>query len=180
MMGENELVIAHLTTVDLSLRFLVLPQLEAPLAAGIRSVGISAPGPWVGELADRGIEHLALGTSTRGMNLRKDLRAAWDLYRALRRLRPQVLHTHNPKPGLYGRVMGRLAGVPIVVNTVHGLYATPDDPLVKRLVVYGLEACASRFSDLELVQSAEDAALMKRLKLAPTRRVVLLGNGIDL
>lgn len=179
-MTGDALVIAHLTTVDLSLRFLLLPQLEAPLSAGIRSVGISAPGPWVEELAERGIDHLPLRTSTRGIGLRKDLRAAWDLYRALRQLRPQILHTHNPKPGLYGRVVGRLAGVPIVVNTVHGLYAAPDDSLLKRLIVYGLEAWAARFSDLELVQSAEDAALMRRLKLAPARRVVHLGNGIDL
>jgi len=40
-----------------------------------------------------------------------------------------VLHTHNPKPGLYGRIVGRAAHIPIVVNTVHGLYATEDDAL---------------------------------------------------
>ena len=91
-----------------------------------------------------------------------------------------MLHTHNPKPGLYGRIVGRLARVPIVVNTVHGLYATPDDPFARRAIVYALEAFAARFSDAELVQNSEDLALMLRLHLSPRQRTRLLGNGIDL
>ena len=53
------------------------------------------------------------------------------------------MHTHNPKPGLYGRFAARLAGVPAVVNTVHGLYALPEDPFAKRAFVYGLERIAA-------------------------------------
>ncbi len=172
--------VAHLTTVDMSLRYLVMPQLLAVRDAGGEAVGISAPGPWVPELEAAGIRHIPLHSSTRGMDPLADLRAARELWRILRRERFDVLHTHNPKPGLYGRVLGRLAGVPIVVNTVHGLYATPDDPVVKRAVVYGLEAVASRFSDAELVQSPEDLALLKRWRISPRQRTALLGNGVDL
>lgn len=91
-----------------------------------------------------------------------------------------MLHTHTPKPGLYGRVVGRLAGVPAVLNTIHGLYATPDDPFVKRALVYALEAFAARFSDRELVQSAEDFSLVTRARITRLDRTVLLGNGVDL
>ena len=172
--------LAHLTTVDLSLRYLVLPQLAGGVEAGWETIGISAPGEFVPEVEAIGVRHVALPTSSRGWGLRDDLRAARDLWRILRREQVDVLHTHNPKPGLYGRVLGRLAGVPIVVNTVHGLYATEDDPLAKRVVVYALEAIAARFSDAELVQSSEDLALMRRLRISPSHRTFLLGNGIDL
>ena len=172
--------VAHLTTVDLSLRFLVFPQLKSIVANEGDAIGISAPGPWVPELTAAGIRHLPLPTSTRGMAPLADLRAAMELWRILRRERPDILHTHNPKPGLYGRLLGRLAGVPMVVNTVHGLYATPDDPFFKRALVYSLEAIAARFSDAELVQNPEDLALMRKWRMAPAARVSLLGNGIDL
>ncbi|MDJ0953329.1 MAG: GNAT family N-acetyltransferase [Acidimicrobiia bacterium] len=172
--------VAHLTTVDLSLRYLVFPQLAATRDLGIDTIGVSAPGPWVPGLEEDGIRHIPLPASTRGMNVLADLRAAGQLWRVVRRERPDILHTHNPKPGLYGRVLGRLAGVPIVVNTVHGLYATPEDRFLKRLVVYALEAVASRFSHAELVQSAEDVATIERLHLAPAGRVHHLGNGVDL
>jgi len=172
--------VAHLTTVDSSLRFLLFPQLQAVRVAGGTVYGISAPGPWVEGLQHDGVIHLALGSSTRSMDPRADLRAAVELWRLLRHHDIDVLHTHNPKPGLYGRVVGRLAGVPVVVNTVHGLYATPTDGALKRAVVYGLEAVASRFSDAELVQNPEDLELMGRLRLAAAHKLRLLGNGVDL
>ena len=68
--------IAHLTTVDLSLRYLLLPQLTAPLDVGVDSYGISAPGPWVDELEELGIVHEPLNSSTRGVDFRSDLKAA--------------------------------------------------------------------------------------------------------
>jgi glycosyltransferase involved in cell wall biosynthesis/ribosomal protein S18 acetylase RimI-like enzyme len=173
-------VIAHLTTVDLSLRYLLMPQLTKPIELGVDSVGISAAGEWVPELEAAGIRHIELTDSTRGMDLKADLRSATSLWRILRRLRPDVLHTHNPKPGIYGRIVGRLAGVPIVVNTVHGLYALPEDRLAKRIVVYALEWLAARFSDAELCQSVEDFELLRRLRLSPVDKLRHLGNGIDL
>lgn len=171
--------IAHLTTVDMSLRYLLLPQLDEALAHG-ESIGISAPGEHVEFLEARGIRHIPLTASTRGMSLLADLRAARQLWRVLRRERVDILHTHNPKPGVYGRIVGRLAGVPVVVNTVHGLYATTDSSLLKRVIVYTLEWIAARFSDMELVQNPEDVETLRRLRIVPERRLRLLGNGVNL
>jgi glycosyltransferase involved in cell wall biosynthesis len=172
--------VAHLTTVDSTLRYLLLAQLRAARNAGHEVIAISAPGPYVADLEREGITHRALPSSTRSMRPFADVRAALGLWRILHDEQPDVLHTHNPKPGVYGRVVGRLARVPTVVNTVHGLYATPEDRLVKRLGVYTLEAVAARFADAELVQNPEDLALMNRLRIAPRGRARLLGNGVDL
>jgi glycosyltransferase involved in cell wall biosynthesis len=170
--------VAHLTTVDSSLRYLLYPQLTAVRDRGGDIFGISAPGPYADGLAAEGIRHVPLTSSTRSMNPLADVRAAAELWRILRRERPDVLHTHNPKPGLYGRVVGRLARVPIVVNTCHGLYVT--EPGRKRGVLLALEGVAARFSDAELVQSEEDLDLLVRRHAYPRRRTGLLGNGVDL
>ena len=105
--------IAHLTTVDLSLRYLLLAQIDASLAAGDEVIGISARGPDVPFLEARGLRFVG----ARGLDPVDEPAAATSappasLWRTLRRERPDVLHTHNPKPGIYGRVLGRLAGVP--------------------------------------------------------------------
>jgi glycosyltransferase involved in cell wall biosynthesis len=172
--------VAHLTTVDSSLRYLLYPQLTAVRDRGGDSVGISAPGPYAEALAAEGIRHVPLGSSTRSMNPLADARAAVELWRVLRRERPDVLHTHNPKPGLYGRVLGRLAGVPVVVNTCHGLYFTETDPWLKRSLLLVLEGIAARFSHAELVQSEEDLDRLVRRHAYPRTRTRLLGNGVDL
>jgi glycosyltransferase involved in cell wall biosynthesis len=172
--------VVHLTTVDSSLRYLLRPQLTAVRDRGGEAVGVSAPGPDVESLARDGVRHVPLTASTRAMDPLADLRAAAELWRILRRERPDVLHTHNPKPGLYGRVVGRLARVPIVVNTNHGLYVTADHGRLRRTAVLGMEAVAARFSHAELVQNPEDLDLLLRRRVNRRSRTRLLGNGIDL
>ena len=172
-------LVVHLTTTDMSLELLLGPQLEAFAAAGYRVVGVSADGPFVPALRARGIEHVALAHSTRAMAPHRDVLAVAELARVVRRLRPAVLHTHNPKPGLYGRIVGRALRVPAVINTVHGLYALPEDRWAKRAVVYGLERIAAACSHAELVQSPEDLDVLRRLRI-PAERLTLLGNGVDL
>ena len=171
--------IAHLTTVDISLRFLIRPQLVAALEHG-EVLGISAAGEYVEELELLGIRHVSLDSSTRGANPMADVKTMVQFWKILRSERPDILHTHNPKPGVYGRILGRLAGVPIVINTVHGLYATDESPVWKKTVVYGLEYVAARFSDAELVQNPEDVELLRRYRIVPRERLRLLGNGVDL
>ena len=164
----------------MSLRYLLLPQLLAMRDAGWRVTGVSADGEHVEELRDHGIEHVVLNGSTRRSDMRGDVRAAANLRRILQALQPDVLHTHNPKPGVYGRIVGRLSrSVPAVVNTVHGLYAVPEDRFAKRAAVYAAERVAAAFSHVELVQSREDVATLRSLGV-PAGKIRHLGNGVDL
>lgn len=171
--------VVHVTTTDMSLELLLGPQLEALASAGFDVAGASAPGPYVEALARRGIAHHPLAHATRSMDPAEDARALVELVRLFRRLRPTIVHTHNPKPGLYGRIAARVARVPVVVNTVHGLYALPEDPWRKRTVVYGLERLAATCSQAELLQNPEDLPTLRRLRV-PAERLTVLGNGIDL
>ena len=100
--------VVHLTTVDMSLALLLLPQLTAFRDAGYDVVGVSAPGPYVPALEDAGIRHVALERSTRAADVRADLATARKVVQVCRRLRPDIVHTHNPKPGVYGRIAARL------------------------------------------------------------------------
>ena len=172
-------LVLHLTTADISLELLIGPQLSAFIEAGYDVHATSAPGPYVDAVRARGVTFHPLEHSTRSMSLLADLRAAVDFFRLCRELRPDIVHTHNPKPGVYGRIASRLARVPVVVNTVHGLYAQPTDPLPRRIAVYGLERLAAFFSHAELIQNPEDVDVLRRLRIAESK-LRLLGNGIDL
>jgi glycosyltransferase involved in cell wall biosynthesis len=173
--------VVHVTTVDMSLELLLGPQLQAIAAAGYRVVGASAPGSHIGALTRRGIEHVPLAHATRTMAPVEDVRALVELVALFRRTDPTIVHTHTPKAGIYGRLAARLARVPVVVNTVHGLYALPGDPWLKRIAVYAPERLAATCSQAELVASPEDVRTLRRLRV-PGDRLVLLeaGLGIDL
>jgi glycosyltransferase involved in cell wall biosynthesis len=167
------------TTTDISLALLLGHQLRELDRAGYDVVGASAPGPHVDTLHRWGIRHIALRHATRAMAPHRDIAALVELRSLFRMLRPDIVHTHNPKPGIYGRLAARAAGVPAVVNTVHGLYAAPDDRWAKRRMVYAIERFAARSSDAELVQNPEDVQTLLRIGV-PKSKVQLLGNGVDL
>jgi glycosyltransferase involved in cell wall biosynthesis len=179
--GDARPTLVHLTTTDISLDWLLGPQLEAFARAGYDVVGISAvtDRAHVDAIETAGHRHVALRHGTRSMAPHRDAAALGELVGLFRELAPDIVHTHNPKPGLYGRLAARAAGVPIVVNTVHGLYALPEDPLAKRAVVYSLERVASACSDAELLQNPEDLPVLRRLGV-PEHKLTVLGNGIDL
>ena len=106
----------HVTTADISLSLLLGPQLRALSDAGYEVIGASAPGPFTEELESWGIEHRPLKHAMRAMAPHKDAAVMGELYRLFRELRPEIVHTHNPKPGFYGRIAARAARVPVVLN----------------------------------------------------------------
>ena len=67
----------------------------------------------------------------------------------------------------------------MLFRSVHGLYALPEDRRAKRAVVYSLERIAAACSDAELIQNPEDIDTLRRIGI-PTRKLRLLGNGVDL
>lgn len=176
--GLRRLRVGHLCTVDTSLAILLGTELQVDVDAGFEVYGISAPGPFVAEVEHLGVRHVAVPSLTRRWDPRGDLAAARELLSVLRVLDLDVLHTHNPKTGVLGRMAGRVARVPVVVNTCHGLWAQPEDGLVRRVLVYGAEALAASFSDVELYQNDTDRRALRHL--VPQRRARTVGNGIDL
>lgn len=176
---SRPLRLLHLTTTDISLALLLGPQLRAFAAAGYEVIGASAPGPFVADLTAAGIRHVPVRNASRAVTPARDLAALVELRSLFRSLRPDIVHTHNPKPGIYGRLAARSAGVPAVVNTVHGLYAQPGDRWRRRAPVYALERLAATCSSAELVQNPEDLETLRRIGV-PATRLRLLGNGVDL
>jgi len=172
--------VAHVASVDATIRFLLMAQLRRLREEGYEVTAISAPGPWVSEIEASGVRHIPWPHVTRAWDPAADAAAFRSLYRILRRERFHLVHTHTPKAGVIGRIAARMAGAPCVVNTVHGYYATHEDRLPRRAGVLAAEWVAARCSDLELFQSEEDLRWARRSGVVSPRRSGLLGNGVDL
>jgi glycosyltransferase involved in cell wall biosynthesis len=78
-----------------------------------------------GTLRDRAaaakVRVVVVPTLVRPIRPLTDLRALVSLVWLLRRGRFDVVHTHSSKAGILGRIAARLAGVPVVVHTLHSL-----------------------------------------------------------
>jgi glycosyltransferase involved in cell wall biosynthesis len=174
----NPVKVAHMTTVDMSVRHLLLNQLLALREGGFQVGAVSAAGPDLGPVHDAGVQHWPVDF-TRRMTPLRDLKAAWQIWRLCRRERFTIVHTHQIKAALFGQLAARLAGVPIVVNTIHGFYFHEHTPPAKRRAWIVLERLCASLSDLLLSQNREDIGTAIQCGICPADRIQHLGNGID-
>jgi glycosyltransferase involved in cell wall biosynthesis len=176
--GQGRTRVAHVATAAMSLRYLLCGQLEAIQESGYAVTGVSSPGADAAALADAGIVHAPV-PMTRRVTPFRDAVSLARLYRTMRRGRFAIVHTHTPKPGLLGQLAARAAGVPVVVNTLHGFYFHERMPALQRRFYVAMERLAARCSDLVLSQNEEDVETALRLGIARPGQIRLLGNGID-
>jgi glycosyltransferase involved in cell wall biosynthesis len=176
---ERPASVAHVTTVARSLRYLLLSQMCALRERGYRVASISSPGPDATALEARGIPHVAVPITRRFTPL-ADAGSLLALYRVMRNERYTIVHAHTPKPGLLAQLAARMAGVPVVVNTIHGFYFHDRMPPGERRFYVAMEKLAARCSDLILSQNEEDVETALREGIARPGQIRHLGNGIDL
>ncbi len=101
------------------------------------------------------------------------------IFRILKKNKFHIVHTHTAKAGFVGRVAARLAGVPIVVHTSHGLPFFEGQSPIKNFLYKKLEQVASWFSDGYFSQNNEDIEVIR--KMVPKRVLVgYEGNGVHL
>jgi sugar transferase (PEP-CTERM/EpsH1 system associated) len=94
------------------------------------------------------------------------------LIRFLRRLRPDVLHTHNAYSHLYGAVAGRLVRTGGVIHTRHGLALTGG----------AFESALFRLSCLlsdAVVSVSDELCSLSRAQGCPAAKSHRIWNGID-
>ncbi|HEY3311089.1 MAG TPA: glycosyltransferase [Anaerolineales bacterium] len=133
------------------------------------SVGYSTPGPLEAELSERGIPLTRLPR-----NFRIDPGLLIGMLRLMHSDPPQVVHTHLFKSDFHGRLAARMAGVPVVVSTLHN-----SDGWAKRWPLGAIYGQTARFTD-KLIAVSEDVRQfhIDRTGLPPAK-VVVIENGVD-
>lgn len=123
--------------------------IKAGIDAGYRMVLISLADAKVDErFRALGIEIITLN-DTMGMSV-KSISNVFTLYKALKRLKPDVVHSHGTRPIFAGPVAAYLAGIKKIVTTVHNSYRLmsirDDGSADKKLLLAGkaiyLSGCA--------------------------------------
>ncbi|MGH9775350.1 MAG: glycosyltransferase family 4 protein [Candidatus Acidiferrales bacterium] len=172
------LKIAQIATADCSIRILLLDHIRALQKQGHEVTAVCAPGPWIRELREAGIDVCTVDMA-RELHPVGDMKSLARLYRFFRQRRFDVVHTHTVKAGILGPLAARIAGIPVVVHTIHGLLFHDSMPRAKRRLFWLSEKFTAAFVDHLLSQSHEDVGVAVRSHLCPADRITYLGNGID-
>jgi glycosyltransferase involved in cell wall biosynthesis len=129
-----------------------------------------------------GVEPVVVAELSRSINPIRDISTFWKVFRLMRRLKPDVVHTHTAKAGFIGRWAARLAGVPVIVHTFHGHvfgggYFSP----AKTRFFITLERLTAPISDtiITLTQSLR-RELAQDFHITRKERITVLPLGLDL
>lgn len=127
----------------------------------------------------RGIPLTILPELVREISPFKDLLALAKLTWFMRQGRYHVVHTHSSKAGILGRVAARLAGVPVIVHTVHGWgFYDGQHPALRTLYIT-LEKLADRCCDRLIVVSRLNADKGLAVGISRPEKYVTISGGID-
>jgi glycosyltransferase involved in cell wall biosynthesis len=94
------------------------------------------------------VETIVLPEMVRRIAPLRDLRAFWRLLMMMRRIKPDIVHTHTAKAGVLGRLAAHFASVPIVIHGLHGTTFHPGQSALLRRTVIGIERMMADFTDL--------------------------------
>jgi len=136
------------------------------------------PDEWAAELRALGFRVWPIGMGRRPGPLQATL-WAMRFFRALKRQPVQIVHTHNAFHGIVGRIVARLAGVPIVVHTVHNWFYLYPPRAPRARLFRALERLAVRFCDRVFFLNSDDFRDAAEQGILAADKRCLIGNGVD-
>ncbi|MFO0838626.1 MAG: glycosyltransferase family 4 protein [Phycisphaerae bacterium] len=126
-----------------------------------------------------GYEYVEVPELVRAVNPWYDARAQRQMEMLLRRLRPDIVHTHSSKAGILGRFAAARAGVPVIVHTIHGMSFNRTQPWPVRRLYIWLERRAARRT--HAIAAVANAMIEQTVKVGVCGREKLLTvySGMD-
>ena len=119
-------------------------------------------------------ERLGIRVHNIGMRGRWDVRVLWRFWRVLRTERPVIVHSHLFHSDVLSRILGRLAGIPLIVNTFHMLEASRHQRFYQ-----DLDRASLGWSDAQLAVSEEVRGSIARLERLDETRIHVIPNGVE-
>lgn len=131
-------------------------------------------------LESEDIDFIQCPALVRKINIIKDFKAFFDIWKLIKKNKPLIVHTHSSKAGLLGRLAAKFAGIPIIVHTPHGhVFFGYFGPLKTKIFII-LEKLASRITDKIVALTNREKEDHLRLRIANDDKFIIIHSGIDL
>ncbi len=171
--------VCQVATSDIAIRFLLLNQIKNLQQSGYNVSTVCSYGKWIREIKENGISVKTI-SMTRRINPFLDMITLLKLIFYFRKKKFDIVHTHNPKPGLLGQLAAKFAGIPIIINTIHGFYFNENSSFLSRKFFILIEKIAAKCSDLIFSVDREDIETAIKENICDSKKIKYLGGWVDM
>lgn len=172
----------RITTISHSLDLLLKGQLKYVGEHGFEVLIACTNDQRISQIEEREkVQYFELAL-TRTLNPLKDIVSLMNAIKLIKKLKPDIVHTHSPKAGIVGMLASKLCGVPLKLHTVAGLPLTETTGF-KRWLLIQVEKLTYLSADFVLPNSNEQRKfILEHIYSNPKVQVLGKGgsNGIDL
>ncbi len=145
-----------------------------------RHVICQSEGPLTDALREVGIRYHLVPSLGRPIHPLRDWQAQRQIAAICRQQRFDVLHSHNSKGGILGRIGASRAGTPCIVHHVQGFAFHEFSGPLRRILYSQIEKFAGRYCDRVVFVNEEERQMSIRQGWLPAEKCVTIYNGIDL
>jgi len=176
--------IGFLSHLDLNLYLFRLPIMQALVEEGHTVYAICPVGDKFKLFAQYNIEAIAYDINRSSVNPLKEIKAIYNIYRAIKPLNLDILHTFTAKPNIYGTIAGKVSKVPTIINLVEGLGSFYVEDTFKnkvmRTLIEKLYKVVFSFSDQVVFVNSDDPKYLKSKNVISQDKITIIKSvGID-
>lgn len=176
----DKIKVCYVVSTGITLKFILINHLKFLRKQGYAVSAVCSAGKWVNDIEKEGITVKTICLKRKLFSPISDLVALIRMFFYFRKEKFDIVHTHTPKAGLLGQLAAKIAGIPIIVNTIHGFYFQKNDNWLKRNFFIFIEKIAAKCSNLIFFVNKEDMATSIEEKICLPEKEIYFGGGVNL
>lgn len=116
----------------------------------------------------------------RGYNPIKHMTSVYRLYKLIRAYKFDIVHSHTTAASLDGCIAAKLARVPVILYTIHGLHILENSSYLEKAFYNFVEKLKCKLSAFVFTQSEEDRVYAINNRIVNSEKIKTIGNGVDI
>jgi glycosyltransferase involved in cell wall biosynthesis len=142
-------------------------------------VAMGGTGLLYNKLQSKNIDVIEIPNMQRDISIKKEILSAIFLYKLFKKEKPDIVHLNSSKAGGLGALSGRLARVPKIIFTLHGLAINENRRRIEKIIIKILYLITIKLSHNTIaVSHALKEQVLKSIPLIKNK-VFVIHNGID-
>jgi len=176
---NRDLKVLQVCAVDFTAKNLLLPLIISLKENGYRVSLACKAGKNYEFIKSQGIDFYDIPVA-RDYNPIKHLVSIFKLYKLISSHGFEIVHSHTTAASLDGCIAAKLARVPVILYTIHGLHIMENSSFIERAFYNFVEKIKCELSTFVFTQSEEDRVYAINNRIVTSEKIMTIGNGVDI